>query len=100
MRGYPEARSFERDHGAAAEGVEHGSAVGIRLLELRYERSVSSVPPSHRPAHEVLEPPLFALVLGPWQETGEDRGFGLCKWSCGEPREESLLALAAAPAAG
>ena len=99
MRGYAEACRLERDHGAAAEGVEHGSAVGIGLRELCYQFGVSSVPARHRLAHEVLEPPLFGLVLGPRQETGEDRCLGLRERPCGEPREECLLALAAAPAA-
>ena len=99
VSGRPEARRFERDHGAAAEGVEHGSAIGIGLRKLRYQFIVSSVPARHRRTHEVLEPSLFDLVLGPRQETREDRRLGLRDWPCGEPREQCLLALAAAPAA-
>src|ERR1019366_10184635 len=49
VRGYAKACRFERDHNAAAEGVEHGNAVGIGLRKLRYQFSVSSVPARHRP---------------------------------------------------
>src|ERR1039457_4742348 len=79
MRGRSEARGLERDHRAAAEGVEHGNAVRITLRKLRYQFSVSSVPASHRFAHEVLEPSLLGLVLRPRQKTGEDRCHGLCE---------------------
>ena len=99
IRGYAEACSFERDDGAAAKGVEHGDPVGMALREFCYQSSVSSVPASHRLAHEVLEMSLFGLVIRPRQKAGEDRCLSLREWPCGEPCEQCLLAFPATPAA-